>query len=327
MRASSTAEVKSTTGQLFKRHHAEPVLSPADWPYEVNTVFNPGVATLADGSTLLLARVETRTGLSHLTAARSRDGMTDWKVDSEPTLLPAPEHWPQEQWGVEDARITFIPERNEYFICYTAYSRSGAALATATTRDFKNFKRLAVALPPDNKDAAVLPRRVNGRWVMFHRPLSEMSGDIWMCHSPDLEYWGDHRRVLQTRGRGFWDSKKVGLGPPLIDTDEGWIMIYHGARESARGAIYRVGMALLDRDQPHKVLRRSDHWVFGPETANDRSGDINNVVFPTGFTIDPEDDDVVRIYYGIADTSIGLVTARISDMLEHLQRDDVMTST
>lgn len=313
----------TTNTQIFKRHSEKPVLQPSDWPYPVNTVFNPGVATLKDGSTLLLCRVETHTGLSHLTAARSRNGIDGWEIDPEPTLIADPERWPQERWGVEDARITFVPELNQYLICYTAYSASGACLALASTRDFKRFERLGTTLPPENKDAAILPRRVNGRWVLVHRPLGESSGDIWLCHSPDLRHWGDHRVVLQARGRGYWDSKKIGLGPPLIETDEGWIMIFHGARMSARGAIYRVGLALLDRDQPHRVIKRCDEWVFGPETADERGGDVNNVVFPTGFTIDPDDGDIVRIYYGIADTSIGLATARISQMLDLLASRNV----
>src|SRR5512144_634530 len=96
--------------ELFRRHRTNPVLSAADWPYPVNSVFNPGATLLPDGTTLLLCRVEDRRGLSHFCSARSANGVDGWVVDPEPTLRPWPERYPEELWGIEDPRITFVQE-------------------------------------------------------------------------------------------------------------------------------------------------------------------------------------------------------------------------
>src|SRR5690242_17342139 len=137
---------------LFRRHGRNPILSAKDWPYPVHTAFNPGATRLADGSTLLLCRVEDRRGLSHLCAARSRNGVDGWQIDPAPTLLPDPTRNPEELWGIKDPRITYVPEYNTYNIAYTAYSRGGPCVSVARTTDFAEFKRLGVVMPPENKD-------------------------------------------------------------------------------------------------------------------------------------------------------------------------------
>src|SRR5208282_3161074 len=148
---------------LLLRHPANPILTSRDWPYSINSVFNPGAALLADGSTLLLCRVEDRRGLSHLCAARSANGVDGWEIDRQPTLLPDPERYPEEVWGIEDPRITYVPELEQYAVAYTSYSRGGPGVSLALTKDFHTFEKLGVIMPPDDKDAALLPRRINGR--------------------------------------------------------------------------------------------------------------------------------------------------------------------
>src|SRR5438105_9028218 len=110
---------------LFRRHAGNPILTAADWPYPAHTVFNPAATLLQDGTTLLLCRVEDRRGHSHLCAARSLNGVDGWRVDTEPTLYPEPERWPEELWGVEDPRITYVPELERYAVVYTSYSVGG----------------------------------------------------------------------------------------------------------------------------------------------------------------------------------------------------------
>ncbi len=159
--------------QLLLRYPANPILSASDWPYEVNSVFNPGATLLPDGTTLLMCRVEDLRGISHLCVARSANGVDNWVVDSVPTLLPDPDHHPDEIWGIEDPRITFVPELDQYAITYTSYSQSGPGVSMALTKDFMVFERIGVVMPPEDKDAALLPHRFDGLWAMIHRPQAQ----------------------------------------------------------------------------------------------------------------------------------------------------------
>lgn len=304
---------------LFHRHHANPILSAADWPYAAHAVFNPAATRLQDGSTLLLCRVEDHRGLSHLCAARSANGIDAWHIDAAPTFPADPERFPEELWGVEDPRITYVPELSRYAIAYTAFGRGGPGVALALTEDFRQFERLGLVMQPDDKDAALLPRRIDGRFALLHRPVADSGAHIWMSYSPDLRNWGGHRLVLKARRGGWWDANKIGLSPPLIETPRGWLMIYHGVRRTASGSIYRLGLALLDLEHPEAPLLRGDAWVMGPEAPYEQHGDVPNVVFPCGVTVG-DDGDTLALYYGAADTSIGLARASIRELLGWLDQ-------
>jgi predicted GH43/DUF377 family glycosyl hydrolase len=304
----------SASDELFRRHPSNPILTAAQWPYPCNTVFNPA-ATRVGPDTLLLARVEGRSGVSHLTAARSADGFTNWVVAPAPTLAPSPAH-PEEQFGVEDARITFLAERQEYAVCYTAYSSRGPLVALALTRDFESFERVGAVLPPENKDAALFPERLGGRWAMLHRPVpGGGAAHIWLAFSPDLRHWGGHRLLLAARDGSHWDAGKVGANTPPIPTDEGWLLVYHGVKHTAAGCLYRLGLALLDRDDPCLVKRRTEEWVMAPREPYELQGDVGHVVFPCGHVLD---GDELRLYYGAADSSIGVATASLREVVAHL---------
>ena len=304
---------------LFERNPRNPILSASDWPYPVHSVFNPGATRLADGTTLLLCRVETRTGLSHLCAARSANGVDGWRIDEHPTLVRSPEQHPEELWGIEDPRITFVDELGKYVVAYTAFSKSGPGVALALTEDFRTFERCGLVMQPDDKDAALLPRRIDGNFALIHRPTTDLGAHIWISLSPDLRNWGTHKAMLSARKGGHWDANKVGLSPPLIETERGWLMLYHGVRHTASGALYRIGLALFDRDAPDVLLARGDSWVFGPETDYERHGDVPNVTFPCGYTIG-DDGDTLHLYYGAADTSIALATGSVRALLSWLER-------
>lgn len=299
---------------IVARSARNPILHTARWPYPANAVFNAGATLLDDGSTLLLCRVEDRRGFSHLTAARSRDGESDWRIDPEPTL--SGDSTPAECWGIEDPRVTRLEDEGRFAVCFTSYGEFGPCVSLATTRDFRSFERLGVALPPNNKDAAVFPGRIDGRYAMLHRPTCPVAGaGVWICDSKDLIHWGDHRPVMAARAGGWWDSAKIGLASPPIRTDAGWLMLYHGVRQTAAGAIYRVGASLLDLRRPDRVIARGDEWLLSPETDDERVGDVGNVVFPCGATVLGSS---LRIYYGMADTSIGLATVNLPGLLDWL---------
>jgi len=284
-------------------------------------VFNPG-ATYFQGKVLLLARVEDRRGFSHLTKAISEDGISNWQIEDVPTLEPEPDKHPEELWGIEDPRISWLDELGRWCITYTAYSRGGPLVAMALTDDFINFDRLGPVMPPEDKDAALFPRQINGKWVLVHRPIVTScvpGAHIWLSYSDDLVHWSNSQVLMNARRGGWWDASKIGLCTPPLETAEGWLMLYHGVRRTASGAIYRLGLALLDLDNPRKVLHRSDEWVFGPSEVYERQGDVADVVFSGGWVLDDK-TGLLKMYYGGADTCIALATASISDILEYIQK-------
>jgi predicted GH43/DUF377 family glycosyl hydrolase len=302
--------------EMFVRHPANPIITAADLPRMVNAVFNPG-ATVFDGETLLLLRVEDRTGLSHLVVARSPNGYDNWIVERDRGMFAQTSTF-EEHWGIEDPRITRVGD--EYLIVYTGYSATGAIVLLASTRDFVNFERRGVLQPPEDKDAALFPTTFDGRWALIHRPTAEMAGvgaHIWLSWSPDLRHFGDAKVLLPARRGGWWDANKVGLGPPPMLTHVGWLVCYHGVRVTASGSIYRLGLALLEREDPTRLVARSNEWVFGPSTHYERTGDVPDVVFPCGWILD-DDGDTIRMYYGAADSVVCLATASLKALLDHV---------
>jgi predicted GH43/DUF377 family glycosyl hydrolase len=315
---SSESHVETHTGlPLFTRCGSNPILTQNNWPYPINSVFNAAATKLADGDTLLLCRVEDRRGLSHLCAARSANGIDGWRIDLKPTLPANPRDYPEELWGIEDPRITYVPELEQYAIAYTSYARGGPGVSLALTKDFKSFERYGVIMQPEDKDAALLPRRIGGLWALIHRPVTTLGAHMWISYSPDLRHWGGHKIIMEARRGGWWDANKIGLCSPPIETTRGWLTIYHGVRQTASGSIYRLGLALFDLDRPEVCLQRGDSWMFGPEAAYERGGDVKDVVFPCGQTIG-DDGDTINLYYGAADSSMALATGSIRSSLAWL---------
>jgi beta-1,4-mannooligosaccharide/beta-1,4-mannosyl-N-acetylglucosamine phosphorylase len=309
---------RAAAAGLFHRLDANPILSVADLPYPANSVFNPGAARL-DGETVLLVRVEDMRGISQLHVARSTDGETDWRWDPDILLRSDVTRYPEEIWGCEDPRITWLPEREEWAIAYTAYSRRGPLVSVAMTRDFRTVDRLGPVMPPEDKDAALFPRRIGGRWAMIHRPSPLRGGaHMWISYSPDLRHWGDHSLLLEARDGAWWDAGKIGLGPPPMETPEGWLLMYHGVHQTSDGPIYRVGLALLALEDPRIVLHRTDEWVFGPSEPYEMYGDVGRVVFPCGWTVDAERDRLT-LYYGAADTVVGVAHASYDEVLARVR--------
>jgi beta-1,2-mannobiose phosphorylase / 1,2-beta-oligomannan phosphorylase len=303
------------SASLFTRHPGNPLLTRERWPYSINAVMNAAATRVGD-ETVLLCRVEDRRGFSHLTCARSSDGVSNWLVDDRPALA-YDGRCAEEEWGLEDPRVTFVEELGRWIVTYTAFGREGPGVSLAQTEDFRTFERLGMVMSPEDKNAVLLPRRIGGDWVLFHRPTSVQGADVWLSRSSDLKSWRSPERVLGRRQGGWWDSARVGIGPPPIETEHGWLVVYHGVRQTVAGGLYRAGLALLDLEEPARVLRRSDEWVLGPNADYEVSGDVPNVVFPCGLVHD-RDDDKLFLYYGAADTCIGLATARCSEVLDYL---------
>jgi predicted GH43/DUF377 family glycosyl hydrolase len=279
--------------ELFKRYDGNPILTPDDWPYPANAVFNPA-ATKLNTETLLLVRVEDMRGFSHLTVARSSDGFTNWEIDAAPTL-EANQSSREEKYGLEDPRIVWLEEQKQFAITYV---------------------RLGGLLPPEDKDACLFPRRFKGRFALIHRPIVRGEAHIWLSFSPDLKHWGDHRPLIRSRA-AYWDCHRVGLACQPVETPQGWVIFYHGVRDTSAGAIYRLGLALLELEEPWKVLRRSPEWVLGPRAPYERVGDVGDVVFPTGAVVCKETDQL-NLYYGAADCTVAVATANLSGILDYI---------
>ncbi len=304
--------------ELFKRYEGNPILTAEIWPYKVGTVFNPGAIKFND-EVLLLVRVKDRQGYSHLTCARSKDGKTNWQIDSKPTL-EADRSKGEAIFGLEDPRIVWLEKRQEYVISCVSFCDGVAdeppGVSLITTKDFFSFKRLDRPLIPPNKDASLFPKTFKGRYALIHRPIVEGRADIWISFSPDLKNWGDHK-VLIPAGHRSWDETKVGLGPQPIETTEGWLIIYHGVRKTASGSIYRISMSLLDLDTL-QLIHRSMEWVLGPKEDYERVGDVDDVVFPCGAVVNKKTNELL-IYYGAADSVVGLAIADLDEIIAYLK--------
>lgn len=307
--------------ELFTRDPANPLFTAKDMPFPCKAVCNPA-ACVVDGETVLLLRAIGVDDVSHVVVARSPDGVTGWRVQAHPLLSPTRDDadW-YEAMGCEDPRICHLADINEYVISYVGVSHFGAGVCIATTHDFQTAGRFGLVIHPYNKDAALFPRKIGGRFLMLHRPTSGPQENIWLSESDDLRHWGNPRCVLEEADKPGWDNGKVGAGPTPIETPEGWLLIFHGVEHTDDGWLYRVGLALLDLDDPSRIVCRLPHWVFGPMEPYEMREGQPGVVFPTGATVR---DGVVRMYYGGGDVVVGVASARIEDLLAALREHGMM---
>jgi len=303
---------KRNIHDLVQRWEGNPILTLDDIPFKCLALHNAGAVKVRNEYILLL-RVEDMRGRSFFAIARSENGF-QFDVDPEPIMGPSAEgsFAIYEERGVEDARIT--PINGGFFITYTAHSASGSRLALARTDDFKSIERLGMITEPENRSGTLLPRMFDDKYALLERPLVGSMGNIWISYSKDLKYWGESKVVMTTRG-GFWDCNRIGVGPPPIETDLGWLLIYYGTKFTSCGFIYRIGTALLDKDDPSKVIGRGDVPVLSPREYYERVGDVDNMVFSTGAILNEELGNLM-IYYGAATNAICLGWAKMDMLLE-----------
>jgi beta-1,2-mannobiose phosphorylase / 1,2-beta-oligomannan phosphorylase len=285
----------------LERYANNPILSPIpnhDW--EARTVFNCGVAQ-DDGAVVLIYRAQGQVNnISRLGFAVSTDGYTFSRLD-RCVFEPGAE---TETWGVEDPRLSKIGDR--WHMLYTAWSELGIQVAMASTTNFFTWERHGIVLPgPDNKDAALFPEKINGRYVMFHR----IPTAIWLAYSDDLIHWGDYQKIMDPRP-GNWDRWKIGAGGPPLKTEHGWLCIYHGVSPEK---VYRLGVALLDLDDPSRIINWPAAPILEPEEPWELAGDIPSVVFTCGTA---EIDGSYFVYYGGADKVIAVATADRAELID-----------
>lgn len=296
---------------IVKRYAGNPILTKADVPYPVETVHNAGMIK-HDGRTIMLFRSHLRTGRSIIGIAESEDGYT-FNVRAEPFITPSSDGQfaEYEEFGVEDPRICKIDD--DYLIAYSAYSRHGVRIALARTRDFQSIERISLITQADYRNVVLFPEKIGGRYARLDRPHSKISPwAIWISYSPDLIHWGDSEVVIKPVPY-HWDEMKIGPGATPIRTDKGWLNIYHGVFETMDGAVYRLGVALHDLENPAKVIGIADEWILQPEDPWEITGYVHNVVFTCG--VIPEPDGSVKLYWGGADTVMCVGTAQIDDLV------------
>ncbi|AUS96708.1 glycosidase [Clostridium thermosuccinogenes] len=303
------------------RYSKNPVIHRHDMPH-ANSIFNSAVVPF-NGGFAGVFRCDSR-GLSmDLYAGFSDDGL-NWKINTEPIqFIGADEEILKKEYRY-DARVCFIEDR--YYITW-CNGYHGPTIGIGYTFDFKTFYQLENAFLPYNRNGVLFPRKIGGYYGMLSRPSDTGHtpfGDIFFSKSPDMEFWGHHRYVMGTfRGdASAWQSTKIGAGPTPIETDEGWLLIYHGVINTCNGFVYRMGAALLDLDEPWKVKYRSKFYVLGPEELYECVGDVPNVVFPCAALTDA-DTGRIAIYYGCADTVTGLAFTTVDDLLEYVKKNNL----
>ncbi len=243
--------------------------------------------------------------MSHIRLARSKDG-NHFSVEDKPFIYPKDE---SEKYGCEDARITRI--NGKYYINFTVVSEDSWSTALGITKDFKTIERKGIIFHPENKDVAIFPERVNGKYIALHRPNNSGFGkaSIWYSESPDLLHWGNHKCIVRPRNMK-WESMKIGGGAPPIKTDQGWLIIYHGKGDNS---LYSLFCLLLDLNEPSKIVKRAQTPLLIPTESFETEGFFGNVVFSNGIV---EKNGRVYIYYGAADESVGLAVTDIDSLLK-----------
>ncbi len=303
--------------QVVTRYKKNPILTKNDVPYPVSTVHNAGIAKY-NGKYVMLFRSHLQNGRSIIGMALSKDGYS-FKVEPEPFLTPSSDSFfgEYEEYGVEDVRISKID--NEFFLTYSAYSRQGVRIGLAKTKDFKTVERISLITQSDLRNVVIFPQKFDGKYVRLDRPHSEISKwSIWISYSPDLIHWGDSKVIIKPEAY-HWDEMKVGPGAVPIKTDKGWLNIYHGVFDTMAGAVYRLGVALHDLEDPSVIIGVSDKWILQPEDPWEITGYVPNVVFTCGAL--KEDDNSVKIYWGGADSVMCVGNADINELIDLCIKD------
>lgn len=297
---------------VVERYESNPILTRGDVPYPVSTVHNAGVVK-HNKRYIMLFRSHLHNGRSIIGRAESDDGF-NFEVHPESFLTPASGgvFAEYEAYGVEDLRI--CPFEDHYLLCYSAYSKHGVRIGLAKTEDFEKVERVALITEADMRNVVIFPEKIDGQYVRLDRPHTKIQPwSIWISFSPDLIHWGKSKMIIKPL-QYHWDEMKVGPGAPPVKTEKGWLNIYHGVFETMAGAVYRLGAALHDLNNPEVVTGIADSWILQPEDPWEVSGYVPNVVFTCGAV--PEPDGSIKIYWGGADTVMCVGTAQIDELVD-----------
>ena len=304
------------------------------WRYRDNPIIGrnplPGVARIFnsavmpyEGKFVGVFRGEQTNGVPYIYLGWSEDAI-HW--DFEPNKIPFvdEEGKPFMPFYAYDPRLVKVEDTYYIIWCQDFY---GAAIGVAKTQDFKHFVRIENPFLPFNRNAVLFPRKVHGNFMMMSRPSDSGHtpfGDIFISESPDMEFWGRHRHVM-ARGNNWWESLKIGGGAAPIETSEGWLLFYHGVTQTCNGYVYSIGGAILDIDEPSKVLYHCQNYLLTPEEWFEERGFVPNVTFPCATLHDPASGKIA-VFYGAADSYVGLAFGYLDEIIDYIKDNSKTTA-
>ncbi len=315
-------EDRPTSGrkEVLWRYSANPVI-PRDLTPASNSIFNSAVVPFK-GAYAGVFRCDDTSRSMNIHCGRSKDGVA-WVLEEKPiAFIKASADLPDSEYKY-DPRVVFVEDRY-YIIWCNGYH--GASIGMGYTFDFEKFYQLENPLMVYNRNGVLFPRKIGKNFALLSRPSDSGHtpfGDIFYSESPDLTYWGKHRHVMSPLGgQSLWQSTKVGAGPAPIETTEGWLLFYHGVLNSCNGFVYSFSAALLDLDEPWKVIARAKPYLISPQKNYECVGDVPNVTFPCASLVDG-DTGRVAIYYGCADTVTGLAFGYIDEVVDFVKKNAI----
>lgn len=299
------------------RYTENPVIARNPLPH-VARIFNSAVMPYKD-KFIGVFRGEQRDGIPYIYLGRSDDAV-HWSFDSEKILFVDKNGEPAMPRYAYDPRLVKVEDTCYIMWCQDCY---GASIGMAETKDFETFTRIENPFIPFNRNAVLFPRKIGGMYTMLSRPSDSGHtpfGDIFLSQSPDMEFWGRHRHVMGKSSR-WWDSVKIGGGAAPIETDEGWLLFYHGVTGTCNGFVYSIGGAILDRDEPSRVLYRCSSFLLTPEEWYEERGFVPNVCFPCASLQDAATGRIA-VYYGAADTYVALAFTDVDTVVSYIKDHD-----
>lgn len=285
----------------------------------VARIFNSAVVPY-EGKFIGVFRAEQTNGIPYIYLGRSDDGI-HWNFDKDKIIFKDEDGNDFMPYYAYDPRLVKVEDVYYVIWCQDFY---GASIGMAKTTDFKTFTRVENPFLPFNRNAVLFPRKIHGNFMLLSRPSDSGHtpfGDIFISESPDLVYWGKHRHVMG-RSSEWWESLKIGGGAAPIETSEGWLLFYHGVSGTCNGYVYSIGGAILDLEEPSKVLYRCENFLLTPEEWYEERGFVPNVTFPCATIHDPESGKIA-IYYGCADSYVGLAFCKFDEIVAYIKEHSV----
>ncbi len=298
---------------VFKRYKGNPIITAKAVP-RANSIHNSAIVPFEKGYAGVF-RVDEIDLSFTLHVGRSRDGIR-WEIDPDVIRMENEDPYLTIKHRTYDPRVTKIDDI--YYVTWCLDSPQGPVIGLALTKDFRTFRQMENLTLPANRNCVIFPRKIGGKYAMLSRPSDRGHtpfGDMFYSTSPDIVHWGNHRFVFGTVPSS-WQSTKIGPGPVPIETEEGWLLIYHGVWTSCNGYLYYVGGALLDLERPWNVLYRTRDYLMAPTEPYERVGDVPNVVFASSALVE---NGVLRLYYGCADTCISMAEAKVGDVIDFIK--------
>lgn len=281
----------------------------------VSRIFNSGVC-YRDNRFTGIFRAERHDGIPMLNLGFSEDGL-HWEIEKQPIRVEDTFGKPVEYSYMYDPRL--VKAEDKYYIIFCT-DNHGATIGLIETEDFRRFVKRDDPFLPFNRNGVLFPRKINGRYAMLSRPSDSGHtpfGDIFYSESPDLVYWGRHRHLMGKSSALWWENVKIGGGCAPIETDVGWLLFYHGVTGTCNGYVYSIGGAILDRDDPSKVLYRSKNFLLTPTTDYETNGFVPNVAFPCSALVCAETGRIA-IYYGAADTYMAVAFTTADEVCKYI---------